>query len=73
MDGFELVRETRKRAMQGEAIPRDHIIRLFAFAPESRECAFLGEQAHDVASCVAANTGRIWSAVGVDCSPCDMS
>ncbi len=61
------------RALRGTHPTKEELVALFAVSPHSPEAAWLGHTARKMASHVAGNVGRVWSAIGVDCRPCSMN
>ena len=61
------------RTMQGGSAERGEILRLLEPPCDSPEALILGRKAREMAREITGNTGRIWSAIGIDRSPCAMN
>lgn len=58
------------KVLRGAQGSREDVLRLLALTPDSDDVQYLGQAARRVAAVAAHNTGRVWSAIGLDCRPC---
>ena len=58
------------KVLRGAQGSREDVLRLLALPPDSDDVQYLGQAARRVAAVAAHNTGRVWSAIGLDCRPC---
>ncbi|WP_291441576.1 radical SAM protein, partial [Desulfovibrio sp.] len=68
-----LVERVASDSMRGILPSREDVIMLLHVPPTSQEATFLGRRAREMARAVVGNSGRVWSAIGVDCQPCSMN
>ncbi len=61
------------RTMRGQRLTKEEILCLLEQAPESQQGECIRAKAHDMAVTLTHNTGRIWSAVGIEHRPCPMN
>ncbi len=61
------------RTMCGDALSRDELLRLLDLDPDSPQCGIMREKARNMARSVCGNTGRVWSAVGIEHRSCSMN
>lgn len=69
----ELILDAEKRALAGESLPRDTMIKLLEIHPDSQTADVLGAAARRVAAAVTGNKARIWASIGVDYKACAMN
>ena len=73
MDVLDLIQSTKIKALRGEKIDRETIIRLLSINPETSVCEELGKAAYEVAQVVTKGAAYLWGALGVDYKPCEMN
>lgn len=70
MDIRPFIDRLEAEVLRGAQGSREDVLRLLALTPDSDDVQYLGQAARRVATVAADNTGRVWSAIGLDCRPC---
>lgn len=70
MDIRPYIDQLEAEALRGRQGTREDVLRLLALTPDSDDVRYLGVAARRVATVAAHNTGRVWSAIGLDSRPC---
>lgn len=70
MDMHAYIDRLEEGALQGRQAVREEVLRLLELSPEGEEARYLGQAARRVARVAAQNSGRVWSAIGLDSRPC---
>ncbi|WP_346667475.1 radical SAM protein [uncultured Desulfovibrio sp.] len=70
MDMHAYIDRLEEGALQGRPAAREDVLRLLELPSEGEDVRYLGQAARRVARAASQDTGRIWSAIGLDSRPC---
>lgn len=70
MDMRAYIDRLEEGALQGRQTAREDVLRLLELTPDGEDVRYLGQAARRVARVAAQNSGRVWSAIGLDSRPC---